>query len=139
VKRKPIRIYTYPTLRECLEAYFGLPYGELIDTEWEFAGVNDRRVKMTMRKAVSEFSHRRRWGFLTGKSELHLWVGRGCSLSQAVYLVAHELGHARQPFLTPCREEKKAEAYGVVAFDAVEIARRLLRRANAQPTKRRKP
>jgi hypothetical protein len=139
VRRSPVRVYAYPTLRACLEAYFGRPYGELIDTEWEFAGVGGRRKKMKMRKVVSEFSHKRRWGFVTRKRELHLWVGRGCSLSQAVYLVAHELGHTRKPYLTPCREEKKAEAYGVVAFDAVEIARRLLRRANAQPTKRRKP
>lgn len=54
--------------------------------------------------------------------EIHLWIGKKTSMSSAMNLIAHEVGHHQRPFHRALKdEEHKAEMYGNVAHTACDI------------------
>jgi len=131
------KIAQYRSLISCMAAFFRCPPSKIPTRgNWEGYDRNGRKVRRSMKEVLRLHRDRGCWGWVEHHRTLHLWVSRKASFSEAVALVAHELGHLERPWGHGSREEKKAARYEAVAQNAVDLLAVLRKRPR---TKRKRP
>lgn len=117
-----IKVVRYRSLVSCLAAFFQCRPSEVPTRgRWEWRDRKGAKIFSSMKEVLRLCRDRGCWGWTANHKTLHLWIGRKAKFSEAIGLIAHELGHREKPWGHGAQEEQKAARYEAVAQDAVDL------------------
>ena len=117
-------IIVHKSLASCLKSY-----GINGDGYWKWMDAEGKTHKRSHKVAVRSIRRRRCWAYISNKSEIHMWVGKGCNRIEVFRVLAHEMGHAERPFYRSLKEEQKAAKYERVAVSAYSHVDKVIRKS----------
>lgn len=125
---KKINFVRYPSINECLAAYYRCGVDQIPTTGfWEYKDADGKYHKTSQKKALKSIRARAAWGWVEKKRTVHFYCKKNVSMRQLIRLFAHEIGHTKRPWHKSLQEEKKACLYGDVAMMAYDVAKEVIK------------
>jgi hypothetical protein len=127
-KLPTVNIKRHRTINSCLAAFFDCKIKELdsLPGDWVWKNSMGESFSTSNQEKIKEIRKADTWGWINGKSTIHLFFRKNADMSELIGTIAHEFGHVQRPHQKTLIEEQKASKYADVAITSYELAKLMM-------------